>query len=754
MSSLDRDAAEAGPPGQRLAVRATGWVCLGAVLCWIVHRVWPALFFPWWSSPDEVVFYYEVIRQLRLDPSQSFFDIPGTPFTTLASVLTALWWLAERLAGPAGYANPSDFAFARAQGVFTLMRALTMGLYLGAVALAFDLFRRSAGVVTAVVAAILLASLPIHIYYSQFVRTESLGLVLCLGAIRMVLYSRWRGTPAVYGCAGILAGVAMAARYHFALAGFPALLAVFFLVDREKLAAGPPASGHRALFAISAALAALFIAGAVVTAMFSAGWIAGGGLTDTMLLTTRAGQTQYTGAKEIMAKLWLLLGSGALAGALLHAFPRGRRWIWPAINPFTLMLGVGFAAGFLLSNPEFLWRGEQQLRSIQFYRDWTDPHLADLGPLRGWWKVAGFYFHAALPERWLQAAFLSGTAIVLWRRQAVHLALLAGTAIYFFAHPASMKLWPHHAIPWLPFFCFVAAVPAGLAGDWLARRRRHPAVAAAGVFLAASIMVGACATRLRHLNISAERTDRIAELNRWLAKNVPPEAYLLESYFALDKDGFLKWIEEAGVRIPEFVHRRANVGIWWLDRAAVDGRAGFICTTPADIAVFRDDFERRNPGSTYNPFEDPAFRPLARFGDGYYELRVFQFDFRAGRPAAASPAGVPDIMPEGGVPAAANFERPGRVAGAETIAGSPPAGESCVDLVVEEAPGHGDNHERPRSLHAGFRRDPGIHGVRVHGCVGVLVRRAEPGRDRRKLSRNRRIQREVRGIGGALPEAG
>lgn len=209
MSLLKRDTPEAGPPWQHFAVCTTGWICLGLVLIWILHRIWPALLIPWWFNTDEVVFYYEVIRKLRLDPSQTFFDIPGTPYMTLTSVLTALWWAAERLVGLTGTANPSDFAFANVQGVFTLMRTLTLGMYLGAVALAFDLFRRCAGTLTGVLAALLLATLPIHVQYSHFVRTESLGLVLCLGAIWIVLYSRWRGRPEVYCCAGILAGVAM-----------------------------------------------------------------------------------------------------------------------------------------------------------------------------------------------------------------------------------------------------------------------------------------------------------------------------------------------------------------------------------------------------------------------------------------------------------------------------------------------------------------------------------------------------------------
>ncbi len=629
------DPVEAGPPWQHAAVCAAAWICTGSVVAWILLRVWPALLLPWWYNTDEVVIYYEVIRQLRLNPGQTFFDIPATPFMTLTTILTALWWAVEKMVGLAGSATPSDFAFAHVQGVFTLMRSLTLGLYVVAVALALDLFRRAAGVLTAVLTVLLLATLPVHVNYSYFVRTESFGLVLCLGAIWMVLYSRWRGTAEIYGCAGLLAGVAMGARYHFALVGLPALLAIYFLRDRDKLPPGPYVSTHRVLYAAASALAALFLAGGVVTVLFKANLVGTGWLTNIMLLTTPAGPSQYPGAKLAVAKLWILAGGGALSLLLFYRFGRRCRHLWAVVNPVTLLLSVGFVAGFVLSHPSFLWRGEYQLRSIQFYSDWIDPNLARLGPLGSWWHVTTYYFNTALPGRGLPVAFFTGAAIILWRRHPVHVAFLIGAIICFFAHPVTMKLWPHHIIPWLPFLCFVAAVPAGFLAAWFARRLaryQRPELAAAVVLLLAMAMIVECRVRLRsvdeYLKISRARTVQIWDMNRWVSEHVPANAYLLVSYFALNEDGFLKWIENSGVPVPPFVKKHNNVQIWWLDRGAVDGHAGYVCMSRADIAFFRDDFERRNPGSTYNPFENPAFRPLASFGGGFYELQVFQFDFR------------------------------------------------------------------------------------------------------------------------------
>lgn len=633
MIVLQREAPAADKRWSSSKVVIAGWICLALVLIWILHRIWPALFLPWWFNTDEVVMYYEVVRQLRLDPSQTFFDIPGTPFMTLSSVLTALFWLCQRVIGLTHAGSPAEFAFTNVQGVFTLMRMVTLGLYTGAAALAYDLFRRCAGALVGIVAALLFASLPIMVEYSYFVRTESLGLVLSLAAIWIVLYSRWKGTPAIYGVAGALAGVAMAARYHFALVGLPVILMIYFLKDREKL---PPFAGAEpgALYELAGTVGALLSAGALITVAFKANLIGASTLTNAMLLSTQAGPAQYPGAKAFVAKLWILLGTGAFLILAVHKSSKGRRLIWPIVNPFTLLTVLGFSGGFLLSHPEFLWRGEYQLRSIQFYSDWTDPGLAKLGPLTSWWNITSYYFTNAFPERWSEALFLAGMAMILWQRRPVHLALAGGAALCFFAHPLQMKLWPHHVIPWLPLLCFVAAIPVGFAGSWLLNRYRHTQFVAPLVVVLASVgLVCASSVRLEregeYLAVSQARTGQILQMNQWLSSNVPANAYLLEGYFALNEDGFREYIESAGVRVPDFAKKHSNVHIWWLDRSSVDGHAGVLCMSKADIAFFRDDFERKQRNSTYNPFENPNFKPLAHFGAGFYELGVFQFDCRS-----------------------------------------------------------------------------------------------------------------------------
>jgi len=195
-----------------------------------------------------------------------------------------------------------------------------------------------------------------------------------------------------------------------------------------------------------------------------------------------------------------------------------------------------------------------------------------------------------------------------------------------------MKLWPHHIIPWLPLFCYVAAYPVGASIDAVTRRLRSPVIAAVIVLAVTIALVAAVLPRLakidEYVQTSRNRTVQIEQMDKWLATHVPIDSFLALSYFSLNGDGFLKWIESAGVPLPKHVKPSRDVHIWWLDQSTLDGHAGYVCISRADIIFFREDAERKNANSTYNPFEDQRFKELATFGGGFYELKVFQFDLR------------------------------------------------------------------------------------------------------------------------------
>jgi hypothetical protein len=135
----------------------------------------------------------------------------------------------------------------------------------------------------------------------------------------------------------------------------------------------------------------------------------------------------------------------------------------------------------------------------------------------------------------------------------------------------------------------------------------------------------------QYVKVSRARTDEIGKMNNWLDDHVPADSFLALGYYELNSDGFLKWIEQSGVSVPQQVKHFRDVEIWFLQRGTLDGKKGYVCASKADIFFFRDDAERKSPGTTYNPFEDKRFEELAKFGDGFYQLDVFKFDLRASK---------------------------------------------------------------------------------------------------------------------------
>ncbi len=189
------------------------------------------------NDPDELMFEMGALRMLRgvtLNPGWF-----GHPATTTMDVLAIV--------------NIAVFGFGHALGRFTGTRDFAQAIYAdpswiilpGRVAmvlfsvaaiwqaarLATGLFDRPTGVATAA----LLALSPVHITWSQIIRSDMMAcffMLLCLNAaLRIAVQDRWRD----YVWASLWLGLAIASKWPFALAGFPACGAVVMRVRAEPL---------------------------------------------------------------------------------------------------------------------------------------------------------------------------------------------------------------------------------------------------------------------------------------------------------------------------------------------------------------------------------------------------------------------------------------------------------------------------------------------------------------------------------------
>jgi hypothetical protein len=144
----------------------------------------PMLFRTWFFSSDEYVYAAEVMRFSSLDFHQHFFDNPGTPFMMLDSLVWATIYAGSWALG----LIPQDtriglFTFHNMPLLFAVMRATTLAFFLLSPILLFWLCARLTNKATAAIASLLLVLSPIYCSYSSFVRTESLAMVLILGAL-------------------------------------------------------------------------------------------------------------------------------------------------------------------------------------------------------------------------------------------------------------------------------------------------------------------------------------------------------------------------------------------------------------------------------------------------------------------------------------------------------------------------------------------------------------------------------------------
>jgi hypothetical protein len=196
------------------------------------------LFRTWFFNSDEYVLAAEIIRFSNLDFRQHFFDIPGTFFMLLdTSVWTAFYGI-ERALGLAPGTGLEAFTFQHISGLFVLMRATTLGCFLLSAVLLFALAAKLMNPGAGALASLLLLMSPGYASYSSFARTESLAMVLILGAILWLMRGIERnphpstGPPGLRDhslVAGVLVGLATGARLHSITAALPPLIIMLWI---------------------------------------------------------------------------------------------------------------------------------------------------------------------------------------------------------------------------------------------------------------------------------------------------------------------------------------------------------------------------------------------------------------------------------------------------------------------------------------------------------------------------------------------
>lgn len=192
---------------------------------------------PGLNDPDELMFELGAVRMLRgptLDPG--WFGHPATTTMYLLAVIDTCVFLFGYLTGH--FASPNQFAeaiYADPSWVILPGRVAMVLFALGTIWLCWRLTTRFFGPRAGLAAALLLAFNPVHLTWSQIIRSDMMAcffMLLCLKACCDIAErGRWRD----FGRAALWLGLAVATKWPFALTGIAIPFASLILLRSDVL---------------------------------------------------------------------------------------------------------------------------------------------------------------------------------------------------------------------------------------------------------------------------------------------------------------------------------------------------------------------------------------------------------------------------------------------------------------------------------------------------------------------------------------
>lgn len=588
----------------------------------------------WFYSSDEYVIAGEVIRFFNLDPRQQFFDMPGTPFMMLSAALWAIFYpLAMWLSPDSTIPDITSFTYHRLDWFFTLLRSCTILFYALSLVLLFPLARRLLNRAGACLACLLLMMSPIYANYSSFCRVESMAICLALSALlvtyralekqasRMGARPSWRD-PTIL--AGILAGVAAAARLHSITATLPLIFLILALDERT------PRRPQYPRWTISTArylLPPMFVAGALCY-WWARSQVAG----------------EFPHAAPLLAKAGIAIAGTPVAAVLLYRFSRTRAMLLRVAGPEAIKVAMGCVGGFLLANFTVIPQYRYFLASIDMYSgsyvDWQRTNWPLWTNIR--WHIE-FYLKAFAPDTIVVTLLLTSIIWIAISRNRRLLPYVFVLFLFFVSKPLNLRAAPHHTLLWLPYVAVLCAFPAAELYSILAGRAaihqgwRLAAVGASAVLFAAVALQLTNGPRdaAAYARSTQVRLVHVSEATDWIKDQTPADATVALSYSCFNPDVFYAWMRSRDVPVPGSAFDGRRYIVWWGKREQLQGFAGFACATGGNPAGLggNNNLSVQDPSQVVDMYHDPVFQRVASFGDGRNEVDLFRFDLRA--PAAA-----------------------------------------------------------------------------------------------------------------------
>ena len=166
-------------------------------------------------DPDEPIFVLRALKILRdRDLNPGWFGHPGTTTIYMLSMMYALIYAVGRMLGIFSDAGGfADYIRADSSLLYLSGRLLILVFAIASLYVIFVIGRRIFGRWVGILGAALLAISPVHVHYSQLIRTDVqlgfLALLTVLFSLRISEYGRWRD----YALAGVMIGLSIATKW-------------------------------------------------------------------------------------------------------------------------------------------------------------------------------------------------------------------------------------------------------------------------------------------------------------------------------------------------------------------------------------------------------------------------------------------------------------------------------------------------------------------------------------------------------------
>jgi 4-amino-4-deoxy-L-arabinose transferase-like glycosyltransferase len=401
--------------------------------------------------------------------------------------------------------------------------------------------------------------------------------------------------------AGMLAGVAAAARLHSIAAVMPLLFLILIFDERTRRRQKYP---RWTLSAAVFLLPLVFVAGAVCY------WWAKSQVAP-----------EYPHAASLFSKAGIALAVAPVAAWLLYRVEKTRPLLLRVAGPEAVKIGMGCIGGFLLTNFTIIPQYRAFLDSVEMYSgtyvDWQRTTWPLWTNIR--WYI-GFYMKVFAPDTVLVILFVASAVWIAVSRNRRLLPFLLVFLAFFVSKPLNLRAAPHHTLLWLPVFAILCAFPVARIYSILASRAatrprwRIVASAAAAVLLTAIVP---------QLSNGPSHAD-------WIKSNTPINTTFAVSYSCFNPDVFYEWLRLMDVPVPASVFDGRRPIIWWGKRGELQGYAGYACGTggAARRITAYDQMSIADPNQVVDVYHDPAFQRVASFGKGPDEVDLFRFDLR------------------------------------------------------------------------------------------------------------------------------